>query len=372
MLFKPLNIILIYLVCCCNLLYISAPFLAFLIPFVEFNRGVFTISTSYVAGVGHFYMLTVFLIFFLMLAYCLLDYLLGFSVRSSLNGCKRYEKYKEYDFLTPIITQVREKFNQNSVKLYIKNTDEICAFAVGSFGAKSIVISRGMIEHYLVLCTEPKMFLSVVRSVLSHEMSHLINKDFLPSFIIMTNQKITNFFSAFLHLIFIYLARVIDMIPRTGRSSANAMIFTYNLINNFLMFFNSYIVFNLYNFLHKFLSRSVEYRCDNQASKAFGGHNMALALSMLGHKGFFTIFSSHPSTKSRIKKIENIKMKESVIGPTFFDAFINYLTLLMMMMLTMIFAKLAKIDLIIRQILQNHQEIYRKLSYLWQLINKFI
>ena len=57
-----------------------------------------------------------------MLFYLFLDFIFGFSVRSSLKKCKKYEKYKEYDFLTPILTQVKEKFG--TLRFYYQGGDE--------------------------------------------------------------------------------------------------------------------------------------------------------------------------------------------------------------------------------------------------------
>lgn len=367
---KPFSLILIYLVSCFNLLFILSPFLAVVLPFIEFQRGAFVISGSIIEKVFDVFGVVLFSISFLMLFYLFLDFVFGFSVRASLKKCKKYEKYKEYDFLTPILAQVKEKFGENSVRLYIKNSNEINAYAVASLGSRAIVITRGLIDHYLVLCPEPKMFLSAVRSVISHEMSHLINKDFLPSFIILTNQKITNFISKILYFVFFNLARFVNNLPHGGRFSAFLMVSGYNFFNSIFTIFNSVIVYNIYEFLRRFISRSIEYRCDIQASKAFGGKNMALALSMLGKNGYFTIFSTHPKTTSRIKKIENIKSREGLIKPSIIDSIINFFSILFLMMLTLIFAKMANIDILVREIIRNHENLHRKLSLLWNLLMK--
>jgi Zn-dependent protease with chaperone function len=370
MLTKLINLVLIFIVCCCNFLFVLSPFLAILVPFIEYNGKEFYIATVIVVAVLKIFSMAIFLICFLMILYLFLDYIFGFSVRSSLKNCFRYEKYKEYDFLTAVLSQVKEKFAENSVRLYINKTNEINAFAVGSLGSKNIVISKGLIEHFLLLYPEPKSFLSAIRSVMAHEMSHLINKDFLPAYIILINQKFTNFVSFILHFIFINLSRFLSMMPYGGRSFANMIYNSYIFLNYFITFFNRIIVFNLYEFLRKFLSRSIEYRCDYQASQAFGGKYLASALSMIGGNGYFTIFSTHPSTKSRIKRVEEVKKTDVVIKQSIFDAIANYLAFMFLIFTTLSLAKFAKIDIFIREILQNHENIYRKLSYLWQLISK--
>ena len=370
MLAKFISLILVFIVCCFNLLFVLSPFIAVLIPFIDFNKGSFVISTSILIISSKIFLVVIFVICFLMILYLFIDYIFGFSVSSSLKNCVRYEKFKEYDFLTSILVQVKEKFDENSIRLYIKKTNEINAFAVGNLGSKNIVISKGLIDHFLLLCPEPKTFLSAIRSVMAHEMSHLINKDFLPTYIILINQKFTNFISLIIQFAFINLAKILEMIPFGGRSMANIMLISYKFLNYFITFFNRFVVFNLYEFLRKFISRSIEFRCDKQSSQAFGGKNLANALSMIGGNGYFTIFSTHPNTKSRIKKIEQIKKTDSIIRPIFFDSLANSFAIFMLFITTIFLAKIASIDIIIRKLLQNHEAIYRKLSYLWQLISK--
>jgi len=305
-----------------------------------------------------------------MILYMFLDYIFGFSVRSSLKNCKKYEKDQDFDFLTPILQQVKEKFQDNSVNLYIKNSNEINAYAVGSLGSKSIVITKGLIENFLVQCPEPKMFLSAIRSIVAHEMSHLINKDFIPTLIIITNQKVTNLISNILHFIFINIARFLSVIPYGGRASAFTMLYGYSFFNFIFTAFNRLVVYNVYEFLRKFASRSIEKRCDAQASRAFGGKNMVLALSMMGEGGYFTIFSTHPSTKSRIKNVSDIKIDDQIIKPRFFDSLANSLSFLMIFIFTLVFAKIAHIDLLVREIIRNNETLHRKLSFLWHLLLK--
>ncbi|MFZ9470056.1 MAG: M48 family metalloprotease [Rickettsiales bacterium] len=367
---KLLSIALVFIVCCFNILYILTPFIAILIPFIDFNSGVLVVSRILFNNVFSLFIVTLFSLTFLMLFYMLLDFLFGFSARQSLKNCKKFEKYKQYDFLQPVMMQVKEKFQDNSIQLYIRNSDEINAFAVGSLSGKYIVISRGLIDHFFVCCPEPKTFLSAIRAVISHEMSHLINKDYVPGYLILTNQKITNLVSKFLHFFFVNFARLLSFIPYGGNQTAGFMYRSYLFIDIVVGFFNRVIVFNIYEFVRKFLSRSIEYRCDLQASKAFGGKNVALALTLLGEDSYFSLFSTHPKTKSRIKWVENIKISDKVIRPYFIDSLANYLAFMILIFFTLLFAKLSKFDLLIREIIRNHETIHRKLHFLWDLITK--
>ena len=130
MLAKFISLILVFIVCCFNLLFVLSPFIAVLIPFIDFNKGSFVISTSILIISSKIFLVVIFVICFLMILYLFIDYIFGFSVSSSLKNCVRYEKFKEYDFLTSILVQVKEKFDENSIRLYIKKTNEINAFAV--------------------------------------------------------------------------------------------------------------------------------------------------------------------------------------------------------------------------------------------------
>jgi len=306
-----------------------------------------------------------------MLFYLFLDFLFGFSVRSSLKNCKRFEKIKDYDFLSDIFDQIKTKFDEKTVHLYIKNSDEINAFAVSSFNKKAIVLTQGLIKHYLVECQDPKRFLNAIRSIMGHEMSHLINKDFLPAFLIITNQKATNFVSSILSIIFVFITRLTSMIPGL-RSHALIVNDIYLIIRFILTSFNRFVVYNIYEFLRRFVSRSIEFRCDRQSAQAFGGQNMAFALSMLGKSGYFTPFSTHPGTAKRIKKVQSVKMTESTIGARFVDSIANYFSIMFLMIICLLFAKQAGVDIMLRRYIQDHEVINRKLMILWGLIKNIL
>jgi Zn-dependent protease with chaperone function len=369
---KPINLILVYVVTIFNITILATPVIAVVVPFIEFKNNVISIESGLSMKLKFAFFFLMFLVSFLMLLFLLIDFLFGFSLRSSLKNCTRYEKIKDYEFLTELFNQVKSKFGEKNVKLYIKNSDEINAFAVSSMGSKAIVLTRGLIDHYLVECPDPKMFLYALRSVLGHEMSHLINKDFLPGFLIITNQKVTNLVSRILFLFFNLIVRAAYMMPHGGRMTAKIMSDTYSILNFFVTFFNRFVVYNVYEFLRRFISRSTEFRCDRQSGKAFGGQNMALALSMLGESGYFTLFSTHPGSKSRMKKVEKVKITDSTIKPGFFDSLANYFSLMFLVIICLYFAKQSHVDLFVRSYIRNHETIHRKLTMLWELISKLI
>jgi Zn-dependent protease with chaperone function len=368
---KPISLVLVYVVTIFNLVVLLCPLLAAIAPFVNFENSVLTINSGLYQKLKFCFCFLLFLVSFLMLFYLLLDFVFGFSVAASLKKCVPYQKVKDYDFLTELFKQSKSKFGEKNVQLYIKNSDEINAFAVGSMGRKIVVLTRGLINKYLNECEDSKKFLYALRSIIGHEMSHLVNKDFLPTFLIITNQKITNFVSGILNIIFNFFANIVAFSPHGGRFAARSMSNIYTLLNFVITAFNRLIVYNIYEFLRRFLSRSIEYRCDRQSAKAFGGKNMSFALSMLGEGGYFTLFSTHPRTRLRMKKVENIKISEAIIKPNFFDSLSNYFSLMFLVVICLYFAKQAHVDLMARAYLKNHEAINRKLIALWHLVSKF-
>jgi len=367
---KPVSILLVYIVTIFNIVILASPVLALSLPFISFHNSTIAMDYSTFEKIKFSFSLLIFSVSFLMLAYLFLDFLIGFSMRASLKNCVRYEKIKDYDFLTDLFDQVKNKFGERSVRLYVKNSDEINAYAISSMGSKAIVLTRGLINHYLVECHDPKMFLYALRSVIGHEMSHLVNKDFLPTFLIITNQKITNFVSTITHIIFSFVMRVFTFLPIGGRNISRVIYDTYNVLNFAITAFNRFVVYNLYEFLRRFLSRSIEYRCDRQSGRAFGGQNMALALSMMGEGGYFTLFSTHPKTKSRINKVENVKIQDSIVRPGFFDILSNYFSIMFLIVGCLYFAKQAHIDWMVRSYIKNHDIINNKVMVIWHVVSR--
>lgn len=368
---KPINLILVYIVTIFNIAILASPLAALLVPFIDRHTATLTITPDMMATIRLAIFILLFVVSFLMLFYFVLDFLFGFAMRTSLKGCQRYEKIKDYDFLTKIFEEVKDKFGEKSVKLYIKQSDEINAFAVSSLGGKAIVLTSGIIDHYLAGSEDPKQFLYALRSIMGHEMSHLVNKDFLPTFMIMANQKVTNFVSYLLNIVFNFAARAVSFMPFGGRFSSNLMIEVYMALNFALNAFNRFVVFNLYEFLRRFVSRSIEYRCDRQSGEAFGGKNMAFALSFLGESGYFTLFSTHPQTQRRMAKVENIEISDSIVRPRFIDGLSNYFAMMFLIIVCLYFAKLGHIDLYLREYIRDHEAVNRKLSLLWRLVSRF-
>lgn len=372
MLAKPFNLILVYIVTVVNMIVLISPLMAGLIPLIDFGNRSLSIDFDLYQKMKLMIFVLLFLVSFFMLFYMLLDFIFGFSVKASLKNCVRHEKIKDYDFLSVIFDQVKKKFGQKGVRLYVKNSDEINAYAISSANRRAVVLTRGIINHYLVECPDSKQFLNALRSIMGHEMSHLVNKDFLPTFLIMVNQKVTNFVSNLLRVSFHFSARFLGMTPYGGRIISGIVTEAYYFFDLIITYFNRVVVYNIYQFLRRFVSRTIEYRCDMQSAQAFGGQNMALALSMLGKGGYFTIFSTHPKTVKRMQRVQNVKARESNIRPRFSDAIANYFSFIFLVFTCLYFAKQATIDIMVREFIKNHDIIYDKFHGIWQIFNKIL
>lgn len=370
---KPLSLVLIYILTIFNFAILTLPFLLAIFPFMKIDGNHVTVLHYISFNPKLALFLLIFIISFLMVSYLLLDFLLGFSVISSLKGCTQYDKLKDYEYLHGIFTEVKKKFGEKSVKLYIKNNDEINAFAVGSLGRKAIVLTSGLIEHYAANIEDNQEFLIAIRSIMGHEMSHLINKDFLPGLLMITNQKVTNFVSEILTTIFKTVVRLTAFFGIHNEIIASIIFTIYNISNRILTFFNHYVVYNFYEFFRKFLSRATEYRCDRQSAKAFGGISMAFALSLLGKSGYITLFSTHPATQKRMKKVEIVEEKNAVIRPSIFNTTSNFCSIMLMPIICFCAAKISKADLFIEFYLyQHYPQIYHWLDNLFLMIRKII
>jgi Zn-dependent protease with chaperone function len=371
---KPINLMMVFIVTAFNLIILALPIISIISPYIEFGS-----NLSYIKLDAQLYesaKIAIFFLFFIaslfMLVYLFFDFIFGFSVRTSIRGCSEYSKLKDYKFLDDVFKQVQKKFKRKNVKLLIKKSDEINAFALGGIRTSYIVIAEGLINHYLTKSHNMDDFLLAIRSVMGHEMSHIINKDYLPTYLIITNQKITNFLSNSLYFLFTIIARAVAHIPYGGRPSSRVVYSTYTLFHFLLTLFNRVVVYNVYEFVRRFISRSIEYRCDKQSSQAFGGMNMSLALSMLGKRGYFTLFSTHPATQSRINKASKIEENNKQIKPSLINYISNIASFILLISICIYFAMLSQVDVMINAYIQNHEKIHQYLNQVISVIERFL
>jgi Zn-dependent protease with chaperone function len=241
-----------------------------------------------------------------------LDFLFAFTVREHTKMCKSYKKFKDLAFLDNIFNRVKQKFNFYNVSLSIKTSTKVNAYAVGSLRKNIIVLTTGILNDYADKCENREQFLTSIEGIIAHEMSHIINKDYFPTLLLIINERALSFVSRVIFIIFNIVIKVVFYFPFIGRHISTAISSFYSAINYVINFFYDKIIVNIYTFFQLQISKQVEYRADRQAAQEIGGEEMAFTLSLLGKSGFFNIFSSHPKTQNRVnraKKIQIIKGK---------------------------------------------------------------
>jgi Zn-dependent protease with chaperone function len=367
---KPFNLILVYILCIVNLLIIFLPFILIASPFLVINKsGFYQFLTDTIY-------LNFFIVSFIMLCYLLLDTIFGFTIWSLTKASKNIKKYhKKYPYTKEIsenFITLQDNFATQNIKLLISKSSEINAYAIGSVRKKIVVITLGLIAHIRKNVRSEEEFQNVIKCIMAHEISHLINKDFLPALLLFANQKATNFISYFVNLFFNIIIRIFYLIPILGSFITNIIIVVHNITRFIISFFHRYILIKIYNFLKLHISRKNEYRCDFQAALACDGKNMANALSYLGNNGYFTIFSSHPNTLKRIKKVENVKQAKGKIKVSFINKISNFSSiLLLIILLDVSWNYVSKLEYL--KIKNNHiinNMLYKQKYYLNLLKNK--
>ncbi len=322
---KPFNLFLVYSLTVANLLIVFLPFSAIFIPVFYMNR------TDITQGILDLTYISAFIVSFIMIFYLFMDLLFGFSIWGLTKKCKAAEKYqKKYKFIKQIIVNFKElqqKFASPKAKLLISNSNEVNAYAIGSFRKKIVVITLGLISHIRERCETEEEFQLAVKAIMAHEFSHLVNKDFLPTLLLLASQKATNFVANLLRLFFNLQITLFTRIPILGGLLYVLIINFYYLTNFLVTFFHRFILLKIFNFLKLHFSRATEYRCDREAAYACGGLNTAYALSFLGDNGFVTIFSTHPRTKNRMKKVKDIKEKSGKIRVSALNQLSNFFSI---------------------------------------------
>ncbi|MDB2414928.1 M48 family metalloprotease [Rickettsiales bacterium] len=325
MITKPLNIIFVLILSVINFSTLLLPLLVVFGPLFWVARDMFVD-----VGVDMFFFVA-FSISSLMVIYVALDLIFGFTVsrynRQSIHISKAKYIYGAQE-IEESFNWLQKKFNMSRVQLYIgKDFDSINAYAVGSFRKKTIIITMGLINHIYESSRCQEEYVEALKGIIGHEMSHLSHKDFLPGLIVAANDSAIKIVEKIFRWSFVTLANIFRLIPFIGNLISSALIAIYKVTSFMITAFYKNIFTPLYFFLQNWLSRSVEYRCDRESAYAFGGSKISSALSMLGPGAYFSIFSTHPKTKSRIKNVQMVTARAGFIKPGVFDFVSNVIAI---------------------------------------------
>lgn len=324
MIVKPLSLLLIFILTIINFVILLLPFVAIMSPFLYISQDM----------IREYWLNILLFIAFctssLMLLYLLFDIMFGLTVRRLSKGAVPYHKMTAlagFDGIEAAFLETKFRFGQPKVELYIdQRFDVVNAFAVGSFLRKRIIITIGLLQSIHSQCSDELQYVDAIKGILGHEMSHLANKDFLPGLLVAANDAANRHLSSVLRLFFMILVNILKIIPYVGGTLGALLVVLYNAVNALINFFLSWIILPIYRFIQKGLGRSIEYRCDRESAYAFSGVRMAIALSMLGKGSYFSMFSTHPRTRSRIKKVRNIMPRGGIIKPNIIARLANFVS----------------------------------------------
>ena len=275
-----------------------------------------------------------------MLLYLFLDLVFGFTILGMTKKCKSISFYeKKYDFMTIIrkdFEELQKKFKSRNIKLLISKTDEVNAYAIGAVRKKIVVLTLGIIAEYRKNTESAEEFHDSINSILAHEISHLLNKDYLPTMLLCANQKATNFVNKFILFFFKLIINIFHALPIIGELISHIILSLYKIIAFFINFFQKYIITKIFSFLKLHVSRNTEYRCDYQAALATGGQQTGFALEQLGDNGFVTIFSTHPRTIKRVKKVQNVQKKNGFVQISIINKISNFTSIALLLVIVSI------------------------------------
>lgn len=284
----------------------------------------------------------------LMLLFLFFDFCFSSSVRYYARRGILSTKKDEYNDISEAFEKVKNKYNKKDVQLYIVKSEEINAYAVGSLRRNIVVITTSLLNMYRSNTESRKEFLTCIECILSHEMSHIINKDYFTALLLIINEKANKFVSKIIWLFFMFIVRIFNIIPIIGQYVSIIVDSLYNALDFTISFFYKYIMLTLYKFIQLQISKNIEYRADRQGAQVMGGNNMANTLAMLGDSGYFSIFSSHPSTRNRVKSVSNINISNNTIRPVFGVNIIFLISFIFIISACYYSYKLAKVDSLIR------------------------
>lgn len=366
MLARPINLILISLLSIINFTIILLPFYIMALPFYIFASDTFVnIGTNILYMFG-------FVTSLLMLLYILLDMCFGFTVKKIIKPCTPFRKAKglidqnggfgmEQSDMESVFEEAKKKFAMPKVELYIApSLDSVNAYAVGSFKRNVITITMGLIMKIKGEAKTHDQYIDAIRGIIGHEMSHLINKDFMPALLMFANESATRYVSKVVRFVFVILANMFKIIPFIGRPFYKILMAVLEAFEFLINVFYRFVFMPFYNFMQKYTSRSIEYRCDREAGYAFGGRRIATGLSFLGKGRFFTVFSTHPGTDSRIKKVQKVMLKPGSIRPGFITSLSNFASIASLAGLCIFFAAQSDSKYVKNEFMNG---IYNPISY---------
>ncbi|PIR37448.1 MAG: hypothetical protein COV35_10170 [Alphaproteobacteria bacterium CG11_big_fil_rev_8_21_14_0_20_39_49] len=323
---KPFIFLLTFMLTIANFVFLLIPAsLVFFPLYIIFND-------FFAKAFWDIFLLFVSMICVFTLLYMFFDMLFGFTAKF-LNRRARH-----ISIMTAIPRQqeimdsfqwLRSKFGVENTRLLIDTDGEVInAYAIGGSNNQTVTLTLGLIfEIHRRYKDDEELYVRAIQGIMGHELSHLVNKDFLPGLLTASSYTINHYVANMMRIFLLILANVLLFIPFIGWYIKVFIYKTYNFVTWFCGLFLRWVYMPVHGFLMKWFGRSIEYRCDRDSANVVGGYSMVLGLAALGKGSYFSIFSTHPRTKSRIKRVENIRNRGADIRPSVLNSVANGISL---------------------------------------------
>jgi len=320
MLLKPLHFILVYVIVVTRLTVSLLP-IGILIYLILFFIG--SSKSDMMEYLNGICLCTIFLVSLYTAMYLFIDFIFGLSTRKICGT-----KYIEYShiptlmWIDPIFKDAKRIFDTNNVQLYISKDESLNAFAVGSMRSNKIVITTGLIDYISSHVLNKRERFLAIAGIISHEMSHIINMDFLPGLLLSANQRFSDTIERVCNNIINSAKAIFGIVPIIGRIPAMILGAYYYIVKSILNL-GQQIIIGLSDTIALVISKNIEYRSDADAAMAFGPEGIGLALGIMRFNTYNSIFSTHPNINSRIKRVMTIEHLSPIILPSNITTFTN-------------------------------------------------
>jgi hypothetical protein len=325
MLAKPFVFLLTFMLTIANFVFLLIPTSIVMFPIILIFNDFFL-----KAGKDFFLLFIAFICVFTLI-YMFFDMLFGFTAKFLNRRCRHISQMTAIPRHKDIMHSfewLKKKFDmERSVLLIDTDGDIINAYAIGGSNNQTVTLTLGLIFEIHRTYEDEDMYVRAVEGVIGHELSHLANKDFLPGLLTASSYRVNDFVANMVRIVLIVLANVLLFIPFIGWYIKLFIYKTYSLVSWLCGLFLRYAYMPIHGFLMKWFGRAIEYRCDKDSAKVVGGYSMVLGLAALGKGSYFSVFSTHPRTKSRIKKVENVRPTGEGIKPSIFNSLANGISL---------------------------------------------
>lgn len=336
---NPIRITLSFFLMFVNFIFLLLPFIIAITPGLNYLKQ----KQHVTVDIEQFVYLSMFSIVLLVVLYIVLDLIFGFSIKPLFRHASKVDDLPDFKWLENAFYEVKQRFAIGTVHLYVEDSDVINAYAVASLGRRRILVTTGLIQHFYNSSSSEEEFMDAIKGVLGHECSHLMNWDFLSGLIERANSFATFQVQKIFTFVLNLFANILLIIPVVGTLLSSFIIALNNLTVSVLGLLDRIVITPVYHLIDKKTSRINEYRCDRQSAEAIDEKSMIVTLSLLGNDSYTSLFSTHPSTLSRIVEVYKTDQKSTAVHPSYFAKFFGLFSLLFILLFGWYLGEKAKV-----------------------------